>query len=86
MSPKAAGAPVTSHYRGWEDEEAWERWRTWVKAVEARQSVKNTMSEKKNYLSIYKICGGSRSERAGEGDEEETRRALRGGNFGDNFH
>lgn len=38
-----------------EEEEAalWERWRKWVKAVEGRESVQATLSDKEYYLPIY---------------------------------
>ncbi|KAI4118344.1 MAG: hypothetical protein LQ338_007421 [Usnochroma carphineum] len=36
------------------DDAIWKRWRGWVKAVEGRKSVQETMSEKEKYLPIYK--------------------------------
>jgi glutathione S-transferase len=35
------------------DEPIWTRMRTWVKALEERPSIKNTLSEKEHYLPIY---------------------------------
>jgi glutathione S-transferase len=32
----------------------WERWAKWVKAIEGRESMKKTMSEREHYLPIYK--------------------------------
>ena len=45
------GAPEPG--QGGEDEQLWERWRKWAKAVEQRDSVKNTLSEKEYYLPLY---------------------------------
>ncbi|KAL9110911.1 MAG: hypothetical protein Q9227_004526 [Pyrenula ochraceoflavens] len=39
---------------GGEDEGVWERWRKWVEAVEGRESVKGTMSERGYYVEIYR--------------------------------
>jgi len=39
-----------------EEEKKWERWRVWLDAVQERDSVKNTMSEREYYLPIYKRC------------------------------
>lgn len=36
-----------------EDEAVWRRWRKWVTALEGRESVQNTTSEKVHYLPIY---------------------------------
>ncbi len=43
--------PEEGHGGG--DEEVWERWRAWVKAVEGRESVVKLMSERKHYVPIY---------------------------------
>lgn len=45
------GAPKPGE--GGEDEGLWERWRRWAAAVEGRESVANTLSEKEYYLPIY---------------------------------
>lgn len=37
-----------------EEERLWRRWRKWLRAVERRQSVLDTTSEKEHYLPIYK--------------------------------
>jgi glutathione S-transferase len=39
--------------QGGEDEEVWSRWRKWVAAVEARESVTSLLSEREQYLPIY---------------------------------
>lgn len=45
------GAPKAGE--GGEDEKLWERWRVWSKAVEERDSVQATLSDRENYLPIY---------------------------------
>jgi len=35
------------------DDDVWKRWRLWVKAVEGRKSITDTMSEREHYLQIY---------------------------------
>jgi glutathione S-transferase len=50
---KEGGLGMPEKGKGGEDEDAWERWRVWVKAIEGRKSVKETMSEKEHYLPIY---------------------------------
>ncbi|KAI1880146.1 hypothetical protein JX265_001767 [Neoarthrinium moseri] len=39
---------------GGRDEEAWARWRTWLDAMQRKDSVRNTTSEEQYYLPIYK--------------------------------
>lgn len=39
--------------QGGEDEQIWNRWRTWVKAVEGRESVTKVLSDQEHYLPIY---------------------------------
>jgi glutathione S-transferase len=48
------GLGIPEEGRGGEDEEVWARWRRWSGAVEGRKSVRETMSEREHYLSIYK--------------------------------
>jgi glutathione S-transferase len=50
---KEGGLGMPKAGEGGADEEAWERWRRWAVAVEGRESVKNTLSEKEHYLPIY---------------------------------
>lgn len=33
----------------------WARFRKWLKAIEERPSLKNTMSEREHYLPIYQV-------------------------------
>ena len=47
------GIGIPEESKGGEDEETWQRWRKWVKAVEERPSVQHTMSEREHYLPIY---------------------------------
>jgi glutathione S-transferase len=37
-----------------EDKEVWERWRKWEQAVKAKKSVQETMSDRKQYIDVYK--------------------------------
>lgn len=39
--------------QGGEDEKVWKRWRRWYAAIEARETVKNTLSDREKYLVIY---------------------------------
>jgi len=48
------GLEVPEEGKGGEDEHVWQRWRTWVGAIEGRESVKKTLSEREHYLPIYK--------------------------------
>jgi glutathione S-transferase len=50
---KDGGLGMPEKGKGGEDEEAWERWRVWVKAIQGRKSVQETMSEREHYLPIY---------------------------------
>lgn len=44
------GSGVPSKSKGGEDEGTWERWRTWVSAVESRRSISGIMSNEEHYL------------------------------------
>jgi glutathione S-transferase len=46
------GLGLPEEGEGGDDEELWKRWRLWAKAVEARPSVRNTMSDKQHYLPL----------------------------------
>jgi glutathione S-transferase len=50
---KEGGLGMPEKGKGGEEEEVWERWRVWVKAVEGRKSIRETMSEREHYLPIY---------------------------------
>ncbi|KAK7733104.1 hypothetical protein SLS53_008292 [Cytospora paraplurivora] len=50
---KEGGLGVPRPGEGGGDEGLWERWRRWVAAVSARESVTNTLSEREYYLPIY---------------------------------
>ncbi|PYH90833.1 glutathione S-transferase [Aspergillus ellipticus CBS 707.79] len=47
------GVGIPRAGEGGEDESVWERWRTWVSAVDGRRSVRETLSEREFYLPIY---------------------------------
>lgn len=44
---------IPAEGQGGADEKTWARWRKWVKAIEQRKSVSNTLSEREHYLPIY---------------------------------
>ncbi|PKX88223.1 glutathione S-transferase family protein, partial [Aspergillus novofumigatus IBT 16806] len=48
---RGLGIPAESQGRA--DEAVWQRWRTWLRAVEGRRSIRETTSEKDHYLPIY---------------------------------
>jgi glutathione S-transferase len=50
---KEGGLGMPEKGKGGEEEGVWERWRVWIKAVEARKSIQKTMSEREHYLPIY---------------------------------
>lgn len=47
------GVGIPQKGRGGEDEAVWGRWRSWMRAVEGRESVVRTTSEREFYLPIY---------------------------------
>ena len=47
------GSGIPTEDQGGEDEAVWKRWRTWVKAMEERPSLRDTMSEREHYMPIY---------------------------------
>lgn len=48
------GLGIPAEGAGGDDELTWSRWRKWIKAIESRDSVRNTLSEREHYLPIYK--------------------------------
>lgn len=50
---KIGGLGIPAEGQGGADEAVWQRWRTWLRAVEGRRSIRETTSEKKHYLPIY---------------------------------
>lgn len=51
---KQGGLGIPTEGKGGEDEDVWNRWRKWLAAVEGRDSIKQTTSERQFYLPIYK--------------------------------
>lgn len=51
---KEGGLGIPGEGQGGEDEGVWSRWRKWLKAVEGRESIQQTTSEKQLYMPIYK--------------------------------
>lgn len=47
------GIGIPAPGAGGADEVVWQRWRTWMAALEARKSVRETTSEREYYLPIY---------------------------------
>ncbi|KAI0468413.1 putative glutathione S-transferase [Xylaria cf. heliscus] len=48
------GLGIPEKGAGGKDEERWERWRVWIAAVNGRDSVKKTTSDREHYRPIYK--------------------------------
>ena len=51
---KRGGVGIPTRGAGGADEAIWSRWRNWIAAIEARDSVKATTSQREYYLPIYK--------------------------------
>ena len=51
---KKGGLGMPTVGAGGPDEAVWSRWRKWLVAIEARQSLRKTLSEHEHYLPIYK--------------------------------
>ena len=51
---KPGGVGIPGDGEGGKDEEVWRRWKKWFEAVEGRESVVCTMSEKEKYVDVYK--------------------------------
>lgn len=47
------GTGIPAEGQGGSDEKTWARLRAWIKALEERPSIKNTLSEREHYLPIY---------------------------------
>jgi glutathione S-transferase len=47
------GSGIPAEGEGRSDEKVWARWWKWVSAVENRKSIRETMSDRANYLKIY---------------------------------
>jgi len=47
------GSGIPAEGEGGKDEQVWDRWRKWVKAMEERSSMRDTMSEREHYMPIY---------------------------------
>lgn len=47
------GLGIPAEGKGGEHEKTWARFRKWLKAIEERPSIKNTLSDKEHYLPIY---------------------------------
>lgn len=51
-TPGGVGVPAEGE--GGADENVWARWRAWFAAVQDRESIKETMSEREKYIEVYK--------------------------------
>ncbi|KAK5103059.1 hypothetical protein LTS08_003862 [Lithohypha guttulata] len=51
---KPDGVGIPEPGKGGNDEEIWNRWRTWFAEVQKRDSVLSTMSERDRYIEVYK--------------------------------
>ena len=63
--------------QGGDDEATWARFRKWLKALEERPSIKNTLSEKEHYLPICKYFHGRERQRKACPNRGKIRPALR---------
>ncbi|KAK5089184.1 hypothetical protein LTR05_003408 [Lithohypha guttulata] len=53
---------VPAEGQGGDDEKIWKRWRQWSKAIEERESVSNTLSDREHYLPIYQRYAEDRAQ------------------------
>ena len=56
VAPWALRLWIFDHFKGglgMPDDDTWARWRSWFRAIESRQSIENTTSEKEHFLPIY---------------------------------
>lgn len=51
---KPDGVGIPEPGQGGEDEQVWNRWRSWFAEVQKRESVMSTMSEQQRYIDVYK--------------------------------
>ena len=56
------GTGIPRSGEGAEDEATWERWRTWVQAVEGRKSISGVMSDREHYVKIYQRYAEDRAQ------------------------
>jgi glutathione S-transferase len=47
------GLGVPADGQGGEDEQVWQRWKKWLRAIESRKSFQDTTSDREHYLPIY---------------------------------
>jgi glutathione S-transferase len=66
------GSGLPKEDEGGDDDEVWKRWRKWLKEVENRKSVKETLSEREHYLPIYQRYAEDRA-------QSEAAKAIRAG-------
>ncbi|EXJ93355.1 hypothetical protein A1O1_01747 [Capronia coronata CBS 617.96] len=59
---KKGGLGIPPVGEGREDDELWNRWRTWIQAVESRKSVTETLSDREEYLPIYQRYAEDRAQ------------------------
>lgn len=51
---KPGGVGIPEPGQGGEDDEVWNRWRRWFEAVQRRESIMQTMSDRERYIEVYK--------------------------------
>lgn len=66
------GSGIPEEGQGGDDEKTWARWRKWVKAMEERPSIRDTMSEREHYMPIYQRY-------ADDTAQSEAAKAIRAG-------
>ena len=66
------GSGIPAEGAGGKNEDEWKRFRKWLKAIESRKSVKETLSERQHYLPIYLRYAEDRA-------QSEAAKAIRAG-------
>ncbi|EQB49489.1 hypothetical protein CGLO_11173 [Colletotrichum gloeosporioides Cg-14] len=51
---KPGGLGLPQEGKGGEDDAVWKRWRQWYDAVEGKQTIKDTLSDRDAYIDVYK--------------------------------
>jgi len=62
FKPGGLGIPTASDDDDGDEEAVWTRWRQWTAAIEARKSVRDTLSETEHYLPIYQKYAEDRAQ------------------------
>ncbi|KAJ5015291.1 Glutathione S-transferase omega-1 [Colletotrichum sp. SAR 10_99] len=69
---KPGGLGLPQEGKGGEDDVVWKRWRQWYDAVEGKQTIKDTLSDRDAYIDVYKRYAEDKT-------NSEVGQATRGG-------